>query len=264
MIHPFTLTRLRTGLAAAVLLGAAVAPGLARAASTTVFWDQPGVLINGSLVGTGFGVSQTTAQSAQAAGIPLVPVTSVIGLPPAITIGQTLDESTLNPAYPIGLGTATVTSNWTATNTGYTDGSTTLNRYLVFEHPMTNTILVNGQPQDVTYAPTDVGLTLSNDGNGSGADWIILSLPVAGGNTLYYPAVSLGTLPIGGSSDFPLLYALKNAGSHVFQENFNYQLGMPKWSLDLASLPATVPEPSTGALMIMGLLAIVKGRRKRS
>ena len=256
MMNPLTFTRCATRLAAAVLLGAAFAPAPARAASITVFWDRADFGF-----GAGYGVSVDTKDDAQNAGIPILPVTSLIGKPAPIVIGQTLDESTLNPPYPVGAGPATITSDWTATNTGYSDGSTTLNRYLVFERPITNTIDVNGQPQDVAYAPADVGLTLSNDGSGSGVDWVILALPVAGGNTLYYPAVSLGTLLVGSSSvDFPLLYTLHNP--QVFQENFNYELGMPKWSLDFASIP--IPEPSSGVLMIVGLLTIAGGRRKHS
>jgi hypothetical protein len=252
--------RFSSPFAAAVLLGSALASAPAHAASFTVFWDREAF---GGFT-SGYGVTQTTAQNASSAGIPIVNVSSVSAKPSTLVVQNTLDESTLTPPFPIGAGPATITSNWSATNnTGINSGGTPQNLYLVFERPGTNTIDLNGQPQSVTYNPADVGLTLGNDGNGLGVDWVILQVPVAGGNSVYYPAVSLGTLPNGALPlNFQLFYTLNNP--QVFTENFNYLLGMPLWSLDFASITAPIPEPSSGVLMLVGLLGIARCRRQRS
>jgi hypothetical protein len=259
MMNPLPLSRFGTTIAAAALLGSALASAPAHAASYTVFWDRADFGY-----GAGYGVSAATAQSANSAGIPTVRVASLLPQPSTLVVDHTLDPTTLNPPYPVGSGPATITSNWSATNgTGINaPGAPPQTLYLVYERPITNTIDVNGQPQAVTYAASDVGLTLSNDGNGSGVDWVILQVPVANNGSVYYPAVSLGTLANGAAAAFPLFYTLNNP--QVFRENFNYELGMPKWSLDFVSIPAPIPEPSSGLLMLIGLLGIAGGRRKHS
>jgi hypothetical protein len=262
MMTPLRLSRFGTTLVVVMLLGSTIASAPARAASFTVFWDAAAF----GPYPSGYGVSQTTAQSANSAGIPIVSFSGLVGWNPnTLPINRTLDISTLTPPFPIGSTPATITANWSATNnTGLNNGTgPTQNLYLVFERPVTNDqFFVNGQQQLVTYNPADVGLTLTNDGSGSGVDWVILQVPVANNNAVYYPAVSLGPLANGAATAFPLFYTLNNP--QVFTENFNYALGMPKWSLDFVTNPAPIPEPSSGLLMLVGLLGIAGGRRKQS
>ena len=76
---------------------------------------------------------------------------------------------------------------------------------------------------------------------------------------VYYPAVSLGNLANGANAAFPLFYVLDNP--QVFSESFNFELGMPKWTLSFVAVP--IPEPASGLLVLVGLLGIAGGRRKR-
>src|SRR5206468_11635907 len=105
----------------------------------------------------------------------------------------------------------------------------------------------------VTYDPSNVGLTL-------GANWVILKLDAAG-IPVYYPAVTLGTLPNGAAAAFPLFYTLKDP--QVFNQPFNDDLGMPAWTL-LFLTGTPIPEPSTGLLVATGLLGIARLRRQHS
>jgi hypothetical protein len=247
----------RRALAASLLLGVVLfTSGPARAASITVFWDREDFGY-----GAGYGVRQTTAQAASSAGIPTVQVSS---LDPwnstLLPIDRMLDDASLNPAFPTGSTPATITSSWTATNDG---AGANQNLYLVFERPITNDqFYVNGQQQLVTYDPADVGLLLSNDGNGPAIDWVILQVPVDASTNVYYPAVSLGPLANGAAATYPLFYTLQNP--QVFTENFNYKLGIPEWGLAFLSTAAPIPEPTSGVLFLVGLLGIAGcGRRKQ-
>jgi hypothetical protein len=225
------ISRLGWILAACALVGAfAISPSPARA--VTVFWDA------------GLGVSQTTATNASVAGIPL---RAPVGSQPLVqdpTITRDLDESTL------AFGAfATITSNWTVSNN---TGTALQDVYAVFLTPLPSTIFLDGNPQGVTYDPSDVGAALETN-------WVIFqveldSIPV------YFPAVSLGTLAAGANAVFPLHYVLDNP--QVFSESFNYELGLPKWDLTFVSVP--VPEPASGVLLLAGLLCIARGRSRRA
>jgi hypothetical protein len=163
---------------------------------------------------------------------------------------------------PFGTAPATITSNWSATNLGSLNGPgdpTPDNLYLVFAHPNVSTIELNGLPQVVDYDPADVGLRLTS-GEAGFANWVLLQVLVGGGNSVYYPAVSLGTLATGSSSPFQLLYTLDNP--QVFSEGINLELGIPSWDLFFAS--TIVPEPSTALLLVIGLGALAITGRKRS
>ena len=221
-------------LTLALYLAAAPASAL-----PTVYWDAANV-------GQGSSVSQAAANNAQAQGIP------ILTRPPgSVTLSQADSpeiEQALNTAS-IAFGTPTTfTSNWTAVN----DTGTGLeNLYLVFLHPGPHDIVLNGQTETVTYNPSEVGLTL-------GANWVIFQVEV-GGNPVYYPAVSLGNLGADQNASFPLNYALNPP--RLFSENFNFELGIPTWTVTFLSAP--IPEPASGVLVLAGLLAIAVGRRKR-
>src|SRR5438445_11225336 len=107
------ISRFRSTLAVSFLLGALAAAAPARAASFTVYWDRADDLG----VGAGFGVSETMAQNAATAGIPIVSIPFVSPWDPSkLVVNHLVDQNTLNPAYPTPDQTATITSNWTAKN----------------------------------------------------------------------------------------------------------------------------------------------------
>lgn len=211
-----------------------------RALPVTVFWDGP--TLGGD---PGFGVSAATKNAASTAGVPIVPPgpgTHLVSLPAP---GQALNPASLVTTGAPTITSLTITSTWNVHNN---TASALQDLYLVFERPVAN--------GDVVYAPTDVGLTL-------GTNWVILQT-VAGATPLYYPAVSLGTLASGADVAFPVFYTLNHPPQEFSSETFNFELGMPKWSLFFVSVPVVVPEPASGVLVLLGLLGIAVGRRKRS
>ena len=247
---------LRSILAASVLFVlAGLAP--AYAASFTVFWDAPDLGY-----GVGAGVTQATALSAAAAGIPIVANADFQTWTAAkIPVTHDLDESSL----AVTTGHATVTSNWSATNAiaGLNDGSAAERTlYLIYAQPVADTLLLDGVQHNIAYDPSDVGLTLSYGAGGT--DWVILQVPIASsGNSLYLPAVSLGTLDYNAApAQFSLFYSLDNP--QVFQGQSIDILGLPKWNLAYFTSAAPIPEPSTALLLIIGLVAIARGRPERS
>jgi PEP-CTERM motif len=254
LFHP-----VRGAFAAGFLLSLATAP--AQAGSITVFWDDPNF--------NGYGVSEATAQSANAAGIPIVSIPRIEGNVPStgLAVTNSLDVGSRVIPVPFDSGEpATVTSNWSATNNSALNGPTDPipdNLFLVFANPGPSTITINGQPQNVAYDPADVGLSLSFDEAGL-ADWVLLQVPsnplVPTSIPVYYPAVSLGTLPAGSNLPFQLFYTLDNP--QVFTEPINVELGMPQWNLFFAS--TVIPEPSTGLLLLLGVGALAATRRERA
>ncbi len=250
--------RVATALTSFAALAFAASAG---AASFDVRWD--GVTF------PGFGVSEATALDAAAAGIPLLQFSGVLlndqVTPGAPHIGTTndLDEQSVVIPIPPGTGIATATSSWTGTNnTQINSGGPLEQLYLVFASPETNTIILNGQPTDITYDPQDVGLTLSF-GEG-GADWAILQVPSnpldPTSDPVYYPAVALGPLGVGETAPFELHYQLENP--QVFLEPFNSELGLPRWNIYYTSSSMMVPEPATGLLLLAGLGSLAAARRR--
>jgi PEP-CTERM motif len=241
MMGPLTIRSLRSILAsgaALALLG--VAP--ASAVSFTVFWDRADFGF-----GAGHGVSQTTAQAANAAGIPIVTAPSLLPQPASLVVDHDLIEGSFDPGNP-----AKLQSDWSATNnTGITDE----NLFLVYARPIVNEFILEEK---------DVGLILSF--GAGGLDWVILQVPSnpvdPNSIPVYYPAVSLGTLGNGAAANFPLLYRLFDL--QVFQGSNLDEVELPPWSLAFFSTTAPIPEPSSGLLMFVGLLGIAGARRKRS
>src|SRR5512138_3596297 len=100
MIGPLAIALFRSTLAAGcLLLLLGTAP--ARAATIPVYYEGAG----------GFGVSQTTAHSASAAGIPIVTMPGIQTQPATLVVDHNLSEGTFNPGNP-----ATIQSSWSATN----------------------------------------------------------------------------------------------------------------------------------------------------
>lgn len=224
--------------AALALLGAAPAS----AASFTVFWDRADFGF-----GDGWGVSETTAQAANAAGIPIVTAPILVSKPDSLVVNHNLNEASFDPGDP-----AKINSDWSAiNNTGITDQ----NLYLVYARPIANQFVLEEK---------DVGLVLRS--GASGLDWVILEVPSdeldQDAIPVYYPAVSLGILGNGAAADFTLNYRLFDL--QVFQGTNLDEVELPQWSLALFSTAAPIPEPSSGVLMFIGLLGIARARRKHS
>ena len=237
MMGPLTNFSLRSTLAAGALL-ALLGTAPAGAATIPVYWDGAG----------GDGVSQTTAQSASAAGIPIVAMPGLQTKPATLVVDHNLIEGTFNPGNP-----ATVQSDWSATNN---TGINNQNLYLVFSRPTPNATVTEEK---------DVGLVLSSGVSGR-ADWVIVQVPsnLLDPNSIpvYYPAVSLGTLGSGGAADFKLYYSLFDL--QIGQGTQIDEVGLPQWNLAFFSTAAPIPEPSSGLLMFVGLLGIARARRKHS
>ena len=242
MMGPLTTCSFRSTLAAGAalaLLGAAPAS----AASFTVFWDRPDDLG----FGAGWGVSQTTAQAASAAGIPVVAVPNTVSLPASLDVDHDLIVGTFDPGNPTKIQSA-----WTATNN---TGITNQNLFLVYARPIGN---------DFISEEKDVGLVLSSGVGGH--DWVILQVPSdvldPSSIPVYYPAVSLGILGNGAAADFPLIYRLFDL--QLSQGTNLTEAELPQWSLAFLSTTAPIPEPSSGMLLFLGLLGIARARRQHS
>ena len=237
MKGPLTTFSLRSTLVAGVALALFVtAP--ARAVTSTVYWDGVG----------GNGVSQTTAQTASEAGIPIVTMPGLQTQPATLVVDHNLSENTFNPGNP-----ATVQSAWSATNN---TGITNQNLYLVFASPTPNATITEAK---------DVGLVLSSGTSGR-ADWVIVQVPsdLLDPNSIpvYYPAVSLGILGSGDAANFKLFYSLFDL--QIGQGTQLDEAGLPQWNLAFFSTAAPIPEPSSGLLMFVGLLGIARARRKHA
>jgi hypothetical protein len=235
-----TLTSsLRSTLAAGALL-ALLGTAPARAVTTPVYFDRADFGF-----GDGWGVSDTTAQAANAAGIPIVATTTETWSPATLPVDHNVSEGSFNAGNP-----STIQSNWSAiNNTGINDE----NLYLVFARPTPNAFVTEHE---------DVGLVLSSGESGR-ADWVIVQVQLdQSGNSVYYPAVSLGTLGAGAAANFKLYYSLFDL--QISQGTELDEVGLPQWNLAFFSTAAPIPEPSSGVLMLVGLLGIARARRHRA
>jgi hypothetical protein len=255
MMGPLTTCPLRSTLAAGALL-ALLGTAPARAVTSTVYWDRADFGF-----GAGIGVSAATATGS---GIPIVDVVREDLRPNTLPTTDTLSQGVVTP---LSGGGVAVTQQWTAANNvgGLNDGGGANENqilYLVYAQPDASTLELDGQLHNVEYDPADVGLSITN-GEG-GADWVIFRTIATTGDTMYLPAVSLGTLAYGAD---PVHYSLSYRLQHpqVFQGDSIDKLGVPSWNLAFITRPAApIPEPTSGLLMMMGLLAISHIRRKRS
>jgi len=231
--------RFRAPRAVSLALALVASASLASAAQIGIRYD--GV--------DGFGLSQSTAMTAISAGIPVVS-TDLLDQADGLTVIRAFDPASVVTGPP-----ATATSHWSVEN----QRGDARQLYLVFARPLANEIMIDDQPQQVAYAPGDVGLALQS-GQG-GFDWVIFEVPV-GDDLYYYPAVSLGSLGDGQTtaSPFAVNYILDNP--QIFLEPQGFELGIPKWQLLSAFVP--IPEPSTALLVAAGVAALAAGRRSGS
>ena len=216
--------------------------------SFTVFWDRADFGRR-----RGLGVSQATASSATAAGIPIVQLAGPPSLVPAtlpsdLEIDPTLDRSLAT----VGATPATITSNWTVAND---TGTTSLqNLYLVFLQPEPAIIWTARRSPSPTTRP----MSGSRSAGGRLGD------PPGSMTETRFPC----TTPPSRWATWPTARTLHSRSStrstipRCSARPFNFELGMPKWNLVLR--PTPIPEPSSGLLVLLGLLGIAGGRRKRS
>lgn len=239
MMGTLTTSWLRSTLAAGGVL-ALLGSAPAHAVTTPVYYDRADFGF-----GEGWGVSEATAQAANAAGIPIVTSTTESWSPALLPVEHNLGEGTFDFGDP-----STIQSNWSAiNNTGITDE----NLYLVFARPTPNQFVTEHE---------DIGLVLSS-GEGGRADWVIVQVQLdPQAIPVYYPAVSLGTLGSGDGADFKLFYSLFDL--QISQGTEIDEVGLPQWNLAFFSTAAPIPEPSSGLLMFVGLLAIARARRKHA
>ena len=236
--------------ASVLLFGLALlsaAPAVATPA--TVYFNGPNV------GGSNFGISETSALAASlAGGIPIIspPVFDVDG---SLGIGsQTLMPLTFGVTlFPFA---SYITSSWTMNNLRDDGQLSNQEVYLLFATPVPYDVSVGGSPVTISYPPENVGLTI--DGLAPNGDrWAIIEVFDEDlGQTFYYPGVSLGTLADLSSSDpFNINYVVRG---EYLDEGIPGQLGLPQFQV----LMAIVPEPGTGLLLGLGLIALSAARRR--
>lgn len=129
--------------------------------------------------------------------------------------------------------------------------------YLLFATAMNRSIFVNGQLEMTSYNAAEVGLTVdANDG------WAIVQGD-AGGTTVYYVGISLGNLlaSVNASTLVNVNYYLLDAfPDNAFPQGLDTLVALPQ--LDLLVAFNLVPEPGTGLLLGLGLIALGGARRR--
>ena len=208
-------------------------------------------LFNGPVSGpSNIGVSAGSASAAQAAGVPIVtpPVFSAAGV--LDVVDQDLDSITIDPDdldAPFEID-----STWTIENIFGSDLNGQL--YLLFVAVDPRTIQIGGQTEIVDHIDSQTGLVI--DG---ATGWVIVQTvdPVLG--TLYYPAISLGSLSDGQQKDIVLRYVLNDLIN--FPDGPETIVPLPQLRLGMAFI---VPEPATGLLVVLGLVGLAARARQRS
>ena len=250
---PETRPRVRRVRLLGALVCAASLAGLAAPVGATpvdVFFDGPSTA---AAPNTRFGLSAAQAATAHDSfGVPFVTSLDFLGS----AVGTYLIDQSLHTfSVPPNASLNRATSHWTVENVSGSDllGAS----YLVFTH--TDPFEKDGVL--VAYDDTNVGLTID-----AVLGWVIVQA-MAGGQTFYYPAVLLdrsvqnpldGVLVDGVPSDpFSVQYVVSEplvqapAGSGPFQ--------LPQ--LEIGRGFAAVPEPASGLLLALGLVALaLRGR----
>jgi hypothetical protein len=202
--------------------------------------------------GQNFGLSASSAAAAQAAGVPVVvtPIFTTVGVLEVVNqdlASITVDSDDLDIPFEID-------STWTVESVF----STPLigNAYLVFPTTDPRTIDLGSGPQTIEYEDSLVGLVL--DG---AQGWALIQVSDPQLGTLFYPAISLGSLDPGQQKDVELRYHL--------EQLFNFPVGggqelvpLPTLRIRFAFVP--IPEPTTGLLVATGLLGLAARTRSRS
>jgi hypothetical protein len=237
-----TLLRSLILLAVAGCLALRAAPALA--ASTVVLFDGP------TLSGQHYGMSSATKDSALAAGVsivtpPMFSVTGVIDIVDQDLSTLTLDEV---PASPFE-----TTSVWTAKNVYGSNLDGTV--YLVFTTADPREVALPGGNQIADHDEAQVGLRID-----AATGWVLLQTSAQGLGTLYYPAISLGSLDANQEKQFDVRYALNQILS--FQSGNETIVPLPRLRIAMAFVP--VPEPGTALLLAAGLLGLAARARTRS
>lgn len=201
--------------------------------------------------GTNFGISASSASAAQAAGIPIItpPVFSGAGV--IDIVDQDIESVTLDPGDLVTPFEAD--STWTVENIFGSDLDGAL--YLVFVAVDPRTVVVNNQSHVIDHIDALTGLEID-----AAKGWSIVQTTDAQLGTIYYPAISLGSLDDGQQKQFDLRYHLEDL--KTIPLGALTVVPMPQMRLAIAFVP--VPEPGTALLVALGLAGLATRARQKS
>jgi hypothetical protein len=230
------------GIALAAALPAAATPSCTTSACR-VFFDGP----------SGFGLTQADANIVSATlGIPIVspPLFALASgnlEPSALDFDQTTD---LMPFPPSATGPNRAQWSWTIRNVSSVD--LIGNPYYLFTSIDPTFVDQDGNTVDYTGTPISMTLDPSLD------PWVIVQAIDGSSQSFFYPAVDLGSLPVGADAD-PFLMQLLIEGPLVQTGPSRYVL--PRLNAGMAFTP--IPEPGSAILLILGLAGLGAVRRRR-
>jgi hypothetical protein len=221
-------------------------------------WSGPARAIAIPIFFTGDGGFVVSASDAASSGLPMKTADFVGSIDGTLAVvGRTLDQTTVVPLPPTAPSGNRATSAWTVRNasTADLDGDV----YLLFLTSDPFDVPGTSPTQTISYADANVGFMIDPaDG------WLLIAVDVpagAGGtDTFYYPAIELGSLaPQELAEVFDLNYVVNEALQDAPLNRFY----LPKLRLGLGFTP--IPEPTTAALLALGLVGLaVQGHRRRS
>ena len=241
----------RAAAAWAIALWLAVGVSVEAAASpVTLYFDgQLGWCGEGGAL-TQCGVSQADAL---ASGIPIEEPTYVVDAEGILLVAdQDVQVSSLDSLFAASGNTAT--STWQVQNVYPHDliGDT----YILF----VTTAPYPTRRGDVTYDPSDVGLSIDPD-----LGWVLIHTNAGPGMDYYFPAMSLGSLAQGELAsafdvNFVIDTPLQQVGSEIVLPRFQTGMGF-----EPAPEPSgPVPEPTGAVLMGVGLILLATLHRRSS
>jgi hypothetical protein len=248
--------RTLVGLAAAV--AAAVAAPV-QAAPFTAFFTGSSTAGDPN---THYGISAADALTARDGfGIQILEDLAFVGSVEG-TLGVNQNLQSVSQVDPPDTDVASGYSIWTVNNLLDQDlqGAT----FLLFTHTDPYT---TGDGVDVAYDDANVGLVMDAD-----LGWFIVkTFDVTEDAYFYYPAILLdrsgptpadGVLPHDAPSDpFDVFYVVRNEAL-VDSPDLSEDWQLPEFQIGMAWDPNVVPEPSTAALLSLGLVALSLHRRR--